>query len=284
MKQFSFVKLSGSGNDFVLFDKKFNTDLTLNPQIIRHICHRRFGVGADGILVISDKEGYNFAMDYYNADGSTGSLCANGARCAIRYAALTNRISDKTAKFFVNGNEYTGAVIDDDKIKFNLNKPEKTKLNFKIKAFKQLINASFIDTGSPHVVINIKDVLKDEKNLNSFYTEIDSFPVYEIGKEIRYSKDFSPDGTNVNFFVMKDDMIYIRTYERGVEDETLSCGTGSVATALVNYYTQNLKPPIKLKVKSEDLLEVDFKITDQQITELSLTGPAVVTFNGELTI
>ncbi len=284
MKQFSFVKLSGSGNDFVLFDKKFNTDLTLNPQIIRHICHRRFGVGADGILVISDKEGYNFAMDYYNADGSTGSLCANGARCAIRYAALTNRILDKTAKFFVNGNEYTGAVIDDGKIKFNLNKPEKTKLNFKIKAFKQLINASFIDTGSPHVVINIKDVLKDEKNLNSFYTEIDSFPVYEIGKEIRYSKDFSPDGTNVNFFVMKDDMIYIRTYERGVEDETLSCGTGSVATALVNYYTQNLKPPIKLKVKSEDLLEVDFKITDQQITELSLTGPAVVTFNGELTI
>ncbi len=284
MKQFSFVKLSGSGNDFVLFDKKFNADLTLNPQIIRHICNRRSGIGADGVLVISGKDGYDFAMDYYNADGSTGCLCANGSRCAIRYAGLLDMLKGGKAKFISNGIEYSGLVIDDEKIKFYLNPPEKTKLNFKIKAFDQLINASFADTGSPHVVIDIKDVLRDKKNLGSFFTDIDDFPVYELGKEIRYSNDFAPEGTNVNFVSLQENIIYIRSYERGVENETLSCGTGAVAAAAINFYEGKVKPPVKLKVQSGDFLEVNFKVSDRQINELSLTGPAVVTFKGELTI
>ncbi|MFA3782970.1 diaminopimelate epimerase [Melioribacteraceae bacterium 4301-Me] len=284
MKKFSFVKLQASGNDFVLFDKKLNPELSLNSQIISQICSRRFGVGADGVLVFLAKENYDFALEYYNADGSSGVLCANGARCAIKYASLMNLLKNDSAKFTVNGFDYSGSVVD-DRVKFNLNKPSKIKLDFKIKAAGQLINACFVDTGAPHVVIDIKDVLESKENLRSFYRTIDNFPAFQIGREIRYSRDFSPNGTNVNFFTVADGLIYIRTYERGVEDETLSCGTGSVATAIIGYLKYNLAPPIKLKVKSNDLLEVDFSLTNEkQINNVSLTGPAVLIFNGELTI
>ncbi|MEW6703184.1 MAG: hypothetical protein AB1298_10780, partial [Bacteroidota bacterium] len=162
-----------------------------------------------------------------------------------------------------------------------LNPPKKIKYNFKIKTAGQLITASFADTGSPQVVIRIKDVLENPADLKSFYNSIDIFPVFELGREIRYHKDFMPEGTNVNFIDIEGDLIKIRSYERGVEDETLSCGTGSVAAALISYVNDNLKPPIKLMAKSGDQLIVDFKIENQEVQELSLTGPAEVTFKGE---
>lgn len=276
--------MSGAGNDFILFDSKFNPDLVLNPHFISKICDRRNGIGADGVIFFEDSNDSSFVMKYFNADGSTGSLCANGARCSLQYAYKTNRIGKNLVRFFANGIEYKGQVITDEQIQFYLNMPENLKTNFKIKAASQLITASFINTGSPHVIIKVSDVLKDPNRVNSNTFSIDDFPVYEIGKEIRYSKDFAPDGTNVNFIELSDNVIKIRSYERGVENETLACGTGSVAAAIISYINDNLKPPIKLIAKSGDELIVNFIAKDNRFKDLSLTGPAKIIFKGEITI
>jgi len=283
MKSFLFTKLSGAGNDFILFDEKINPGIYLTAEIINNISKRRTGIGADGVIVISDSIDFDFDADYYNSDGSTGSLCANGARCAIKYAYESGRISKNLTNFKVNGVKYSGEVLNGGNIKFYLNPPSKLKYNFKIKAGGQLINSSYADTGSPHVIIHRKDILKDRAK-NLVYESLTEIPVYELGKEIRYSKDFAPEGTNVNFIDLLDDTIYIRTYERGVEDETLACGTGSVASAIISYVNYGLKPPIKLIPKSGDLLFVDFVFNNNVFSDLSITGPAKIIFKGELSI
>ncbi|MCX6173232.1 MAG: diaminopimelate epimerase [Ignavibacteriales bacterium] len=284
MKRFSFTKMSGAGNDFILFDKKVNPDIELTTQNIKIMCERRIGIGADGVLLISDLKDFAFEMNYFNADGSTGSLCANGARCAIKYGNESGRISNNKISFIANGVEYSGQLLDDGLVKFFLDSPKKMEQNFKIKAGNQLMPASFVDTGSPHVVIKFIDVLRNPVDPKSYYNDFDIFPVYELGKEIRYHKDFAPDGTNVNFIRIHNGEIDIRSYERGVENETLSCGTGTVAAALLVFAKENFNPPIKVHQKSGDELIVDFKIEGQKVQELSLTGPAKIIFNGEITI
>ncbi|MCX6171058.1 MAG: diaminopimelate epimerase [Ignavibacteriales bacterium] len=284
MMHLYFTKLSGAGNDFILFDKKINPEVELTSEVINKLCKRRTGIGADGVLLISDLTGYAFEMKYFNSDGSTGSLCANGARCAIRYGNISGRFAEDEIKFIANDIEYSGQVLKNGEIKFFLNNPKKMKQNFKIKAANQLIPASYVDTGSPHIVIKINDVLRNPAEANSFYTDINDFPVFEIGREIRYHKDFAPEGTNVNFVQLNNNEIRIRSYERGVEEETLSCGTGSVASALISFVQNNFNPPIKIHPQSGDVLTVDFKIENQKVQELSLTGLAEIIFKGELLI
>lgn len=279
-----FTKLSGAGNDFILFDKKINPEIELTPQIIDKLCKRRTGIGADGVLLISDLDGHAFEMRYFNSDGSTGSLCANGARCAVLYGNVSGRLALNKVKFIANDIEYTGQVLANGQIKFFLNHPKKMKQNFKIKAANQLIPASYVHTGSPHIVIKINDVLRNPSDPNSFYDDINDFPVFELGREIRFHKDFAPEGTNVNFVQFNNNEVKIRSYERGVEEETLSCGTGSVAAALISFVQDNFNPPIKIHPLSGDELTVDFKIENQKVQELSLTGPAEIIFNGELSI
>jgi len=284
MKRFSFTKMSGAGNDFILFDKKINPDIELTTQNIAKMCERHTGIGADGVLLISDLKNFAFEMNYFNADGTTGSLCGNGARCAIKYGNESGRISNNKISFLANGVEYSGQLLDDGLVKFFLDHPQKMKQNFMIKAWNQLIPASFVNSGSPHIVIKYDDVLRNPADPNSYYNDLDTFPVYELGREIRYHKDFAPHGTNVNFISIHDGKVDIRSYERGVENETLSCGTGTVAAALLVFVKENFNPPIKLYQKSGDVLMVDFKIKDQKVQELSLTGPAKIIFNGEITI
>jgi diaminopimelate epimerase len=280
MQKIFFKKMSGAGNDFILVDMNQNQGLVLTSEKIKNLCNRRNGIGADGVITIEELPDFNYKMVYYNADGSTGSLCANGARCSIWFAENTSRLKDGTAKFFANGEGFSGEVLSDELIKFNLNLPKRIKYNFKIKAFGQMITSNFADTGSPHVVIKILDVLNDNVNPKSYFNSILDFPVFNLGKEIRYADDFKPGGTNVNFIDVIDDVIHIRTYERGVEDETLACGTGSVAAALICYVTDNLKPPIKLKTYGGDYLTVNFEVENQKVKNLSLTGPAKIIFEG----
>ncbi|MGQ9643258.1 MAG: diaminopimelate epimerase [Ignavibacterium sp.] len=282
MNEIYFYKLTGAGNDFIFFDKKDFPSLTLSSITVRKLCDRRFGIGADGIIIIQEKDNYDFEMQYFNADGSTGSLCANGARCAIWFAEKTNRLKNKKAKFISNGNEYSGEVISNELIKFNLNSPTKSKFNFRIKAAEQLIKADFIDTGSPHVLVDIKDVLQDPKNPFSNFSKISDFPVYQLGSEIRYHKDFYPSGTNVNFYTVENDKIYIRTYERGVEDETLACGTGSVATAISAFLNKKISLPISLITWGGETLIVNFDVENQKVSKVSLTGPAKIVFEGKI--
>jgi len=282
MQKIFFKKMSGAGNDFIFFDMYQNTGLLLTPEKIKNLCDRRNGIGADGVITIEDLADYSYKMVYFNADGSTGSLCANGARCSIWFAEKTSRLKNGTAKFVSNDAEFSGDVLEDELIKFNLNSPKKIKYNFKVKAFGQMITSNYADTGSPHVVIKITDVLKDASNPKSSFKNIMDFPVFNLGREIRYCNDFRPGGTNVNFIDVIDNVIHIRTYERGVEDETLACGTGSVAAALICYVTENLKLPITLKTFGGDKLTVNFEVENQKVKNLSLTGPAKIIFEGSI--
>lgn len=281
MKKIIFTKMSGAGNDFVFIDERENPGITFSTDLIKKLCDRKSGIGSDGLIFIKDKKDFDFEMKYFNADGTTNTLCGNGARCAIKYANDTGRLKSPTTLFQSEGLNYTGKVLNDELIKFDFNPPQKIKLNFKVKAAEQLITANYADTGSPHVVIKINDVLEDPRNPLSNYDQLLGFPVYEIGKEIRNLPEFVPGGTNVNFIKIVNDSILIRTYERGVENETLACGTGSVAAAIIGNLVDGLKPPIKLITKSGEHLTVDFKNNNTNIENISLTGSAKIIFIGE---
>ncbi len=281
MKKIIFTKMSGAGNDFVFIDERENPEITFSTDLIKKLCNRKSGIGSDGLIFIKDKKDFNFEMKYFNADGTTNTLCGNGARCAIKYANDTGRLKSTTTLFQSEGLNYTGKVLNDELIKFDFNPPQKIKLNFKVKAAEQLITANYADTGSPHVVIKINDVLEDPRNPLSNYDQLLEFPVYEIGKEIRNLPEFVPSGTNVNFIKIVNDSILIRTYERGVENETLACGTGSVAAAVIGNLVDGLEPPIKLITKSGEHLTVDFKNNNTNIENISLTGSAKIIFIGE---
>lgn len=276
--------MNGAGNDFIVFNQNEINELSFNSEAVRKLCHRRFGIGADGIICVGKNSKHDFTMRYYNADGFEGSLCGNGARCAILFAMKENFFSGQATSFSVKEIVYSGRVRGEDSIEFFLNNPGKMKFNFKIKAASQLINSHFVDTGSPHVVIFINEVLENPKNFQSGYKEINSFPVENLGSEIRHHKDFSPSGANVNFIQKREDEILIRTFERGVEAETLACGTGSVAAAITAYKILNVQPPIKIKTLGGKTLMVNFNHSKNDFTNVSLTGHAEINFKGEIII
>ncbi|MGB8320628.1 MAG: diaminopimelate epimerase [Ignavibacteriaceae bacterium] len=280
MEKVFFTKMSGAGNDFIVIDSNENPDFLLEPGVITKLCDRRNGIGADGVITISDLDNYDFKMDYYNSDGSTKTLCGNGARCAIKFAQSSNRLKNGKASFIANQDTYSGEVLSGQEVKFNLNTPKDISGNLKIDAAGQHINYYYTNTGSPHVVIKIEEILSEPENKNSFYRDINDVPVFEIGKEIRYHKNFLPGGTNVNFIKILGSKILIRTYERGVEDETLACGTGSVASAVIASLFFNIEPPLILLTRGGDELVVNFKVERNNILNLSLSGPAKIIYSG----
>ncbi len=284
MEKIYFTKMSGAGNDFIIIDEREYPDLSLTPDFISKLCDRRNGIGADGIINIADLPEYDFRMDYYNADGTSKTLCGNGARCAIKYAQFSNRLRNGKASFVANDDIYSGEMLEAEKVKFNLNEPKNVKRNLKVDAAGQNINYHFADTGSPHVIIKIDDILREPANEDSFYTNINEVPVFDIGKEIRYHSNFFPAGTNVNFIKINNGAIEIRTYERGVEDETLACGTGSAASAVAASLFDNVKPPVLLLTRGGDELIVDFNLKNNHIENLSLTGPAKIIYTGNFLI
>jgi diaminopimelate epimerase len=282
MKTFSFYKLTGAGNDFILFDLKDNPKLDIMPDFVRNICSRPFGIGADGVIVFADSDTFDFKVSFYNADGTTGVLCGNGARCAIRYAGHSGRLKNKSTRFEFNGKNYSGEILPDDSVKFDMNFPVETRRELNVFAAGQIIKGTYVNTGSPHFVININDVNKG--NGSSSFVDIKELPALEIGKEIRYSDAFAPEGVNVNFISVNSDPLKIRTYERGVEGETLACGTGSAASAIVAVLNYNAVRPVRLLTAGGDILSVDFSLVGDAVNDVTLTGPAKIVFKGEITI
>jgi diaminopimelate epimerase len=270
MKNISFVKMSGAGNDFIIIDKAQYPKIALTNTVISRLCNRRNGIGADGIIIISDREEFDFSMDYFNADGSTGTLCGNGARCAIKFARDTGKAKSNHVSFISNEIEYTGELLNNGLIKFNMKPPVNIEENISLEVAGSGISASFLHTGSPHVVIVVDD--------------IDDVPVLKIGREIRYSENYTPDGTNVNFIEATGKKIFIRTYERGVEDETYACGTGAVAAAIIGNIKFGIKPPVSLHTKGGDELVVSFIANGSDYKNVSLTGPVKEVFKGEISI
>lgn len=264
-----FTKMNGAGNDFVMLDNRAG-DLRLAPEQIVRICDRHRGVGADGVLLLERaRNGADFRMRYYNADGGEAEMCGNGARCFARYA---NRIAGPIEKLsFETPAGVIGAKIQGDLVCLEMSEPKDLRLGIKIPVHEQSIEGHFVNSGVPHVVIVTDDLEKID--------------VCGIGSAIRYHKLFSPQGTNVNFLKRRGGrQISIRTYERGVENETLACGTGVVASALIFAASESVASPIQVLVRGGDELEVGFEQGDGQLKNVTLTGPADFVFDGTIAI
>jgi diaminopimelate epimerase len=254
-----FYKYQGTGNDFIILDDR-NKDFQLTQKEIAVLCHRRFGIGADGLMLLQNEEGFDFRMVYFNSDGTEGTMCGNGGRCLVRFAADLGIVQEKAYFMAVDGPHL--AYLDESKISLQMQD---------VKEIQQLPSDYYTHTGSPHYV--------------QFCQDVDAVDVKKLGAEIRYSSEFAhQNGTNVNFVqLLENQSIFVRTYERGVEDETYSCGTGVTAAALISHLTQNYDSPIqiktlggKLEVQFEGNAEIGFR-------EIFLIGPAEKVFQGEIT-
>ncbi|MBK1882963.1 diaminopimelate epimerase [Luteolibacter pohnpeiensis] len=266
-----FYKMNGAGNDFIVID---NRDLSnnLDTDTIAALCDRHRGIGADGLLAVEPAEnGADYKFRYYNADGGEAEMCGNGARCFGRFTShLTEEMPEKVSFETIAGT--LDAVMIGDDVRIAMSTPKDLQLNLPISIDDLDAKMHFINTGVPHVV--------------SFVESLDELDVFNHGRDIRQHSHFAPAGTNANFAkVLAPDHIAIRTYERGVEDETLACGTGMVACALVHHLLTGAPSPIKVDVEGGDTLEIGFEKTgDDSFTNVTLTGPADFVFEGEIEI
>jgi diaminopimelate epimerase len=254
-----FNKYQGTGNDFILLDNRGNIYNNITAREVNFMCHRRFGIGADGLMMLNKKEGFDFEMKYFNSDGNPSSMCGNGGRCIIKFASMLG-IRKSKYKFI--------AVDGEHEAEIDLNGDVRLKMK-DVKDVEYSYTHYVLNTGSPHYV----KMVADAKGID----------VKAEGSEIRNSKEFATEGINVNFVeVLEDDTIYVRTYERGVEDETLSCGTGVTASALVSAHNDNGFNRVEVKT-SGGKLSVEFdKTGEREFKNIWLVGPAEFVFNGEL--
>jgi diaminopimelate epimerase len=256
-----FHKYQGTGNDFIMID---NRALGLNKQqneLVKKLCDRRFGIGADGLILLQDKEGYDFEMVYFNSDGNESTMCGNGGRCLIKFANYLGVIMD-TCKFLAIDGDHDGEVLPGGTVSLKMKDVE---------GVEQQGDDFVLNTGSPHYV--------------SFVNEVQRFDVFNQARKIRYNTRFEKEGINVNFVEKKSaSEIFVRTYERGVEDETLSCGTGVVASAL-SFAAKNgqILPQVYIQTLGGNL-EVKFETAGRGFRNIYLTGPAERVFEGEVEV
>ena len=271
MDSFPFVKMSGAGNDFIVVDNR-SLSLNLTREHIANLCHRHFGIGADGLLAVEPAADANadYRMRYYNADGGEAEMCGNGARCFARFIENWPRKEPGRVRFATQAGIVGGEFVD-RQIRVNLTAPTDLKLNREADFGWGRVKFHSINTGVPHVVIEVPDVELAE--------------VLALGRAIRYSELF-PRGTNVNFVqVVSSGELIVRTYERGVEGETLACGTGVTAAALIMHRVRGLALPVRVRVRGGDTLTVD-AVTDDPAAngdtfrDVTLTGPANEVYSG----
>ncbi len=268
MDNVPFVKMSGAGNDFVVIDNRA-LHHSLGPDQIARLCDRHFGIGADGLLAVepADRPDADFRMRYYNADGGEAEMCGNGARCFARFVHPLRRANAERVTFTTPAGLITGEYIGDE-VRIGLTPPTEAQLRQRADFGWGEIEYHFMNTGVPHTVVYVPDAEKVE--------------VVAHGRAIRRSAIF-PRGTNVNFVQLTDSSkLIVRTYERGVEDETLACGTGVVAAALLTHLVHKLALPLCVKVRGGDLLTIDARTDGNSFSNVTLTGPATEVFSGEI--
>ena len=267
-KMIEFYKMSGSGNDFIIID---NRDLSLNvgdlPTFVRRVCARKISVGADGLFLIEPSKTVDFKWQFFNSDGSVAEMCGNGSRCVARYAYLKG-IAGKEMSFETIAG-IISAEVNDDIVKVKLTHPSAVEAGIKIDADGQKFILDSIDTGVPHAVV--------------FVDDLDNCDVYNNGRKIRYHKNFAPRGTNADFAsVINRHKIRVRTYERGVEDETLACGTGMVAAVLTAAQRGLVESPVDVLVQSGETLRIYFTKKDDRFGEIYLEGKVKIVYQGFL--
>lgn len=257
---FTFHKYHGTGNDFVIIDDRQELFPDTDVALIESICKRRFGVGADGLMLLRNAEGYDFRMVYFNSDGNQSTMCGNGGRCIVQFAHALGLIGDTTHFIAIDG-PHEGKVLPDGRISLKM---------VDVTESSTMGTDHVLNTGSPHYV--------------RFVPSTEQVDVFKEGRAIRRSEPFAAEGINVNFVqVVNDKEVNIRTYERGVEDETYSCGTGVTAAAIA--FVQNNHPdmatPIKLNTLGGELF-VSLHENEGAFKDIWLTGPAVKVFEGEV--
>ncbi|MBI5416888.1 diaminopimelate decarboxylase [Candidatus Poribacteria bacterium] len=261
-----FSKMSGTGNDFIIIDNRnkiIKKDLSL---FAKQICDDKRALGTDGLILVEDSKYANFMMRIFNKDGSEAEMCGNGARCVAKYAYDKKIVYTQNMSFETNsGMIYASINTDNNLAKIKMQDPVNLKIGFKIEGFKTEVN--FINTGVPHAVIFINDLEKVD--------------VQKTGNFIRNHKYFSPQGTNVNFVkILSKNKIKVRTYERGVEGETLACGTGSTASALIYAINYKVKSPIEVETFGNDILKIYYKSSLNSFNEVYLEGSVELICNG----
>jgi diaminopimelate epimerase len=264
----AFTKMNGAGNDFVVIDNRAG-GIELGPEQVVRLCDRQRGVGADGVILlemcVSGKA--DWAWQFFNSDGSIAEMCGNGARC---FARFVQRVAGVGGRFtFETGAGVVTAELVGDRVRVGLTAPTGLRLNDRIELISGIQTVHSINTGVPHAVVLVEDA--------------DRAMVQAVGEEIRRHVHFAPRGTNVNFVqLLGRGSIRVRTFERGVEGETLACGTGVTASALVCSRLFGYGAPVRVRVQGGDELEVDFREVGEGFGEVRLTGPADFVFEGEI--
>jgi diaminopimelate epimerase len=269
-----YLKYSGAGNDFLILNNLTDKIVDHSQMTIDLVSRERHRF--DGVIYIEQSDIADYKMNYFNRDGSGNALCGNGLRCTAQYIKDT-KISENTEMTIEGvGKIFSAKLQGNNIVTIGFPPPNKIKLKFKLKVqfveWWQLINCSYIDLGSPHAVIFIDDIEKPTVK------DINNIPIEEWGRNIRMHNDFAPEGVNAQFVQVlskENSEIAMRSYERGVEGETLSCGTGAIASAIVSYALREIKPPVNVLTKSGNVLTVDFNVVENKIRNLTLTGPAV---------
>lgn len=258
--QIPFYKYQGTGNDFILVDNRSNKIQNLSSKVIARCCDRKFGIGADGLMLLQDKEGFDFEMVYYNSDGNPSSMCGNGGRCITAFANFLGILKANKAYFLAVDGPHEAVLTKEDYVELKMSDVRTNDYNS---------TTIFLDTGSPHHI--------------EFVRQIKGLDVYNKGKAIRNNDRYKEEGTNVNFVaVQENNSIEVATYERGVEDETLSCGTGVTAAALAYHleFSKEKAPlPVRIQTKGGQL-KVHFKYQEQLFYDIWLCGPATAVFHG----
>ena len=264
-----FTKMSGSGNDFIVIDNRVPVmDDDKKRDFVRRVCDRKMSVGADGVIFVENSERADIKWDFYNDDGSSAEMCGNGGRCLARYAVENKMAPSSMTLETLAG--IIGAEVKGDIVKIKLTTPENLRQDIAVDLNGASFQVDSLNTGVPHAIVyadNVEDV-----------------NVKEAGNGIRFHSAFAPAGTNVNF-VQKvgESALKIRTYERGVEDETLACGTGVVASALLSTLKNKVQPPVAVETQGGDILKVDFDLSSGlESAVVYLEGPARIAFEGTL--
>lgn len=257
---YEFSKYQGTGNDFIIIDNR-NNNVILSTQQVAKLCDRKFGIGADGLMLLQEKDGYDFEMIYFNADGNESTMCGNGGRCLTQFAFDSGIEKDKYNFLAIDG-EHESLFAENGWVHLKM---------IDVDEIKNHHGEYVLNTGSPHYVKPVSNV----KETN----------VYKLGHEIRYSKEFEENGINVNFVEqLGEDKIFVRTYERGVEDETLSCGTGVTASALIFYHNDIGFNRVEVETLGGRLAVEFDRIEEAKFNNIWLCGPATFVFKGEINI
>jgi diaminopimelate epimerase len=266
----TFTKMNGAGNDFVMVDNRQGT-LELKPELILRLCDRHRGIGADGLIAAEAplSEGADLRMRYFNADGGEAEMCGNGARCFSRFGARLLGRPDALC-FDTLAGIITAELLGED-VRLGMSVPHSLAMGTALAVGETSLSVHFLNTGVPHAVV--------------FREDLAGTDVRGLGSGLRYHAHFAPKGTNANFVnVRADGSLAVRTYERGVEDETLACGTGVVASALIHHLLHGAPSPISVQVKGGETMRVGFRSQGTDISEVTLTGPADFVFTGSIAI